>query len=103
MREEQQMVAEFARSHELSMDPQARFLDVLSELGELTKELLKASNYGKRPPIATEEMKEELGDCLFSLLCLADSLNLDAKTALEGALGKYQKRFAEKRDIGSGK
>ncbi len=103
MREEQKLVAKFARAHALNMDPQVRFLDLNSELGELSKELLKASGYGKQSPLLTEEMKEELGDCIFSLLCLCDSLGLDGENALYAALEKYRKRFAEKGDVGSGR
>ncbi len=103
MREEQRIAAEFARAHELTMDPQVRFLDLSSELGELSKELLKASDYGKQSPVVTEEMEEELGDCIFSLLCLCDSLQLDGENALHIALEKYRKRFAEKGGIGSGR
>lgn len=102
MWEEQQAAAEFARTHALNMDPQVRFLDLASELGELSKELLKASDYGKCPLAATEEMEKELGDCIFSMLCLCDSLQLDSESALHTALEKYRKRFAEKGGIGSG-
>lgn len=102
MRADQVKAAGFARAHGLNMDPQVRFLDLSSELGELSKELLKASGYGAAPITAGPAMEEELGDCVFSLLCLANSLNLDAKAALEGALEKYRKRFAEKQEIGSG-
>ncbi len=103
MREEQKKVSEFARAHTLNMDPQVRFLDLISELGELSKEFLKVSDYGKRPLAVTEEMKGELGDCIFSLLCLCDSLGLDGENALCAALEKYRKRLLEKGDLGSGK
>ncbi len=103
MRADQEKAAGFARAHGLSMEPRVRFLDLNSELGELSKELLKASGYGEGPITAGPDMKEELGDCVFSLLCLADSLGLDAEGALEEALEKYEKRFAEKCDIGSGR
>lgn len=103
MRAIQEKAAGFARAHGLNMDPLIRFLDLSSELGELSKELLKSSGYGAAPAMAGPAVEEELGDCVFSLLCLADSLDLDAETALNGALEKYRKRFAEKHEIGSGK
>ncbi len=49
MREEQAVVAEFVRAHGLETDGWVRFLDLVSELGELSKELLKVSDYGKLP------------------------------------------------------
>ncbi len=103
MREEQRLAAEFARVHGLETAAEVRLLDLVSELGELSKELLKSSDYGKKPLTASEEMEEELGDCIFSLLCLCNSLQLDGETALHTALEKYRKRFAEKNEIGSGK
>lgn len=103
MREEQRMVTEFARVHGLNLEPQVRLLDLTSELGELSKELLKASDYGKRDFTATEDMEEEMGDCLFSLLCLCSSLQLDGERALHRALEKYRLRFAERKEIGSGR
>ncbi len=103
MREEQRKAAQFAQVHELNMDPQIRLLDLTAELGELSKELLKASDYGKAPITATKDMEEELGDCVFSLLCLCDSLHLDSEKALHAVLEKYRRRFGETNGIGSGK
>lgn len=103
MRETQRTVAEFAESHGMSREPWVRFLDFSSEAGELSKELLKASKYGTRPPEPVPSMEEELGDCVFSLLCLADSLGLDALAALESSLRKYERRFQTTGKIGSGK
>ena len=84
----------------LGTDPQARMLDLSSEVGELAKEVLKATGYGTRPRAPTPSMEEELGDCLFSLLCLSESLGLEARPALEKVLPKYQRRFAESGEIG---
>ncbi len=103
MRETQRTVAKFAESHGMSREPWVRFLDFSSEAGELSKELLKASEYGTRSVEPVPSMEEELGDCVFSLLCLADSLGLDALAALESSLRKYERRFQTTGKIGSGK
>ncbi len=103
MGEMQKMVAGFAESHQMSREPWVRFLDLSSEVGELSKELLKASDYGAKRAEPTPTMEEELGDCVFSLLCLADSLGLDAAAALEGSLKKYELRFQTTGKIGSGR
>ncbi len=102
MREEQRAAAEFARAHGLNLEPQTRLLDLVSELGELSKELLKASRYGERPIAVTAGIEEETGDCVFSLFCLADSLGVDAGAALSAALEKYRRRFAKTGQTGSG-
>lgn len=103
MREEQRRAAAFARAHGMTMEPWVRFLDTESELGELSKEILKATDYGGRRSAPTPGMKEELGDCLFSLLCLAEALGLDGEAALESSLAKYEKRFAATGQMGSGR
>lgn len=103
MREAQAAVAAFVRAHELETDPQTRFLDLASEFGELSKELLKASEYGKKPVAATVRVEEELGDCLFSFLCLCEALELDAGRAMERVLEKYERRLWEMGTVGSGR
>ncbi len=103
MKEGQAAVAEFVCAHGLETEPRTRFLDLTSELGELSKELLKASEYGKKPVTVTAELEEELGDCMFSFLCLCDSLKLNAREALEKALAKYERRLRETGTLGSGR
>ncbi len=103
MREEQRRVSSFARSHGMTLEPWVRFLDIGSELGELSKEILKATDYGGKRLAPAPEMEEELGDCLFSLLCLAEALDLDGEAALENSLAKYEKRFAATGQMGSGR
>ena len=41
MRDAQQQAADFAREHGLSLSAQGRFIDLVSEIGELGKEILK--------------------------------------------------------------
>ena len=101
MRETQQKVAAFAQAYGLGTDPQARMLDLASEVGELAKEVLKATGYGTRPRWPPRPaLEEELGDCVFSLLCVSEALGLDGEKALDQALEKYRARFAEAGDIG---
>ena len=96
----QKQVREPMARYGLSLDPQIRMLDVASEVGELAKEVLKANGYGTKPLEKHAALEEELGDCLFSLLCLCESLGLEGETALDKALNKYEKRFAENGEIG---
>ena len=100
MRETQQKVAAFVQAYGLGTDPQARMLDLASEVGELAKEVLKATGYGTRPLAPTASLEEEMGDCVFSLLCVSEALGLDGEKALDQALEKYRARFAEAGDIG---
>lgn len=42
----------------------------------------------------TDEMQDELGDCLFSLINVGRKLNLCSETALQGTITKFKQRFA---------
>lgn len=91
----QQRVAAFMRRHRLRHDPASHALDLASEVGEVAKEVLLASDYGERTPRFGPALTDELGDALYSLLALAETCDVDAGEALEAALGKYERRFTE--------
>lgn len=79
-----------------------RILDIQSELGELAKEILKSTNYGKKDFEVTNDFYLEFGDTLYSLLCLANETGINAEESLNAVLDKYHKRFIEKGNAGSG-
>ena len=95
MNEVQKKVQLFCKKNNLSSSVEHRILDVLSELGELSKEILKASNYGKSNYVSNEKLKLEVGDVLFSLITVANSLDVNLNAALEVVLKKYEKRIKE--------
>ena len=97
----QGLVSEMVKRYELETTPELRYVDLTTEVGELGKELLKGSDYGKKQLQKTENLELEMGDTLFSLTCIANSLNIDLQTALVNVIEKYQKRFNEKGSIGS--
>ncbi len=101
MKYAQQTVDRFVNDNNLKISAELRMLDLTSELGELAKEILKQTAYGKMPLVVDENVEGELGDCIFSLLCLCSSLGLDAEEALNKALIKYKKRLCEKGVIDS--
>ena len=73
----QEKVREFNNNmpcHKKPMPTWARVADIQSELGELNKEVLKASNYGTKEFELNEEFVMEFGDCLYSLMSLANEL-----------------------------
>lgn len=80
-----------------------RILDIQSELGELAKEVLKSTNYGKKELVITKELELELGDVLYSLLTFADENGIIAEKCLDDVLEKYAKRKSNSGNIGSGK
>ena len=104
--EMQKQIAEFVERHELNTGITYRLLDLVSEIGEVSKELLKATEYGQsefRPGETHEKWEEELGDVLFSLICVANATGVDLEQALMKVLTKYRKRLESKGDAGSGR
>ncbi|WP_227354577.1 MazG nucleotide pyrophosphohydrolase domain-containing protein [Haladaptatus salinisoli] len=97
---EQQTVARFLAEHELDAPPAYRLLDLASEVGELAKDANESTAYGSNPGAVSVE-SDELGDALFSLLSLAESLDIDAGAALDEALAKYESRIEERGEVGS--
>jgi len=72
-----------------------RVLDTMSELGEVAKEILKMSNYGRKPMEYRAELKSELGDVLYSLITIANTFDVDLEDALQQALEKYKQRLKQ--------
>lgn len=103
MQEIQEQVNELIKKYDLDTSVEIRFIDLVSEVGELGKEILKGNNYGKNEFTKTDNLESEIGDVLFSLICIANELNIDLKVALDEVIEKYNSRFSEKGNIGSGK
>jgi NTP pyrophosphatase (non-canonical NTP hydrolase) len=98
----QKAVADFVAAHDLEIPVQARLLDLVSEIGEMAKEVMKATHYGRQPFHTTDEWAGELADALFALVCVANSTGVDLEAALAAALEKYAYRLAQQGDPGSG-
>lgn len=94
---------EFAEKHNLHHSPGVYVLDLLSELGEVAKEVLLATQYGERPFPTTPPvtLSNELGDTLFSLCQLASSVGVDLEQSLNDVLQKYEHRWQTRQQIGS--
>jgi len=99
----QKQVADFVEKNRLEIDVAHRLLDLVSELGEVSKEILKSTAYGRMPFRPTAEWRSELGDLFFSLLCVANSTGVNLEQALSEALNKYQMRIETKQEAGSGR
>lgn len=99
--DEQERVAAFVEAHGIYAPPAYRLIDLVAEVGELAKDAAESTGYGDRPG-AIRLPEDEIGDALFSLLALAESLDVDAGEALEVALAKYEDRLEETGDPASG-
>ena len=97
----QQQVRVFLDIYDLAHTPQTHALDLVSEVGEVAKALLEATEYGRLPLCRSGDVADELGDLFYSLVALAESLDVDLEAALNAALDKYQIRMAAKGHPGS--
>lgn len=73
--------------------PLAMLARLTEELGELAREI--NHYYGEKPKKETEkekEIEEEIGDLLFVVICLANSLNIDLEKAHDRVMHKFQTR-----------
>jgi len=67
------------------------------EVGELARVLM--DHYGGKKPKAGEdagEVGEEIADCMFVLICLANSLGIDLDAKFGEMMTKYRTRDAER-------
>ncbi len=89
----QQSVHDFVEANGLEVAAEYRVLDLVSEAGELAKEILAATEYGREEFQVTPEWQQELGDVFFALVCLADGTGVNLETALEDAVRRYAQRL----------
>jgi len=95
MREIQEKIRLFCKKNDMESPIEHRVLDALSELGEVAKEILKMSNYGRKPIEYREELKSELGDIIYSLVTIANAFNIDLEDFLQQTLEKYERRLVK--------
>lgn len=94
-------VEKFVSEKNIGTNIESRMIDLLSEAGELSKELLKSTDYGKKPFDKTKLFENELGDVLFSLVCLANQSEISLEQVINDAFEKYEQRFLDHQHIGS--
>ena len=95
LEEIQKKIEEFCKEHNLLSPPEHRVLDTMSELGEVAKEILKMSDYGRKEIKYRKELELELGDLLYSLITIANYFSIDLENALDLVLKKYEKRLSK--------
>lgn len=89
--------------------PLANLARLIEEVGELSRELNhRFGEKKKRPDEEERDLALELGDVLWVLICIANSVGIDLDDALRQTLAKYEVRDAnrytrvESRMAGSG-
>lgn len=89
----QKKIKKFCEENDMESPIEHRVLDLVSEVGEVAKEILIMSNYGKQPITYRKEIENEVGDVFYSLITVANSLNIDLNYALSVVLKKYKTRL----------
>jgi len=63
-------------------------------LGEVAKELLKGTDYGRRPGDADPaRMREEIGDLMFAVAYLSTLYGVDPEEAMWESVRKFERRL----------
>lgn len=93
MKHLQAKIKTFCQANQLESPIEHRVLDAMSELGEVAKEVLKMTNYGRKPLEFRDEIKSELGDVLYSLITIANTFDIDLEESVNQVLAKYEKRL----------
>jgi len=98
----QERVAQILRTYSIRNDVRSRLMDVMSELGEVSKDMLKATDYGAVTPDSYASLGQELGDVYFALLALVQACDVDLEQALKQVCIKYEQRMEHKGEMSSG-
>jgi|SRR5579859_6637309 len=77
--------------------PLSSLARLTEEVGELAREI--NAQYGEKPKKASEgqgNIAHEMGDILFILASLANSIDVDLDSAFEEVMAKYKRRDAQR-------
>ena len=66
----QERVKKFCEKHRIEVPLPYSVLDMASEVGEVAKEILEMSDYGKSPLTYQSSLQGELGDVFYSLITI---------------------------------
>ncbi len=73
--------------------PLAMLASITEELGEIAREINHLENIKiKKENEKKNTLKEELGDILFSIICIANHYNIDLEDSFNQTIKKYTKR-----------
>lgn len=92
----------FLEEYDLNMSAQNWFNDLVSELGEVAKELNRLTEYGRKDFKKDGQLVSEVGDLFYSLLGFCAEINIDLNECFKKTLARYKKRYKKTGNIGSG-
>lgn len=71
---------------------------LVGEVGELADHIEKVFFFGSRQ-LDKKNIEEEIGDCLWYLACLADTIGTPLGTIMERNIAKLKSRYPDKFDV----
>lgn len=95
MKNVQLKVKDFAQNHKLSSSLTSKILMLTHEVGEIAKEGIIAEKTSATTPSA--KMVVELGEVLYVIADMANTLNIDLDEALDLALDKIASKINAKK------
>ena len=73
--------------------PLSMLASIIEEFGELAREINSLEGYKTKKSTETKgSVDEELGDLIFSVICLANYYKIDLEDVFKKAIDKYTKR-----------
>ena len=91
----QEKVKQLVERYGLSASKESRYIDLIAQAGDLGKALLGSSDYGLQELHTSEEIREEAGNLLFSLLALLNDFGIDENEVLDQVIARYEERMKE--------
>ena len=91
----QEKVKQLVERYGLTADKESRYIDLIAQAGDLGKALLGSSDYGLRELTVSEDIEEEAGNLLFSLLAFMNDFDIDENEVLDQVIACYEERMKE--------
>jgi len=93
----QNKVDKWIKGHGGYWSPLSMLASVMEEVGEISRELNHIEGFKPKKPTEKEDgLGQEIGDLLFSVICLANYYKINLSEEIELVLQKYTKRDADR-------
>lgn len=92
----QEKAINFAYKHNITCDVESKILDLVSELGILSKKILKVTNYGKENFVTTPEIEDQVGEAYLVFLELANEIGVNLEDSLKRAVERNELKLKDK-------
>ncbi|OIO62161.1 hypothetical protein AUJ69_03440 [Candidatus Woesearchaeota archaeon CG1_02_47_18] len=89
----QNRIRDLFRKLSLEEPPEDLVLDLVSDVGTVSKEILEMTNHGKKPLSFRSEARARVGEAFYSLVTVANALNIDLNAELEKAIEMREKHI----------